>query len=807
MNSGLEHLHVIELGGGSAAPMVGKLLADLGATVVKVEPPGGEAARQRGPFRGQQIAAEASGTFLYLNSNKRSVVLDLSQPAGRARLEELVRQADLLLHNFTPQEMAAHGLDYAHYRQLNARLVMLSITPFGLTGPHRDYAACDLTLYHGSGLGWLCPGKGTPLSLPPIKPFGEHAYTQAALHGAVAAMAACYGAADSGVGEHLDLSVQEVGVFLLGRTFATYTYGGVAQSRNSPTPYEPQSLYPCQVGYIYLICAEQSQWERLVEVMGKPPWAQAERFATRDQRGKNGDELKACISAWTARHTVAELFHACQQARVGAAPVLTPAQLEHDAHLQARAYFTCQPQARAGTLLMPGSPYRLQKPWWALRTPAPLLGEASDEPSTLFGNRQVVPPRHSAAIGGQEPPLPLAGVRVLDLSWVWAGPHCTMMLAFLGAEVIKVESSTRLDITRRTQPFPPEMASGVNRSGYFACLNQAKKSLGINLSQPQGRELVKQLAGRCDVMISNFGTGVLEKLGLGAEAMHSVNPDLIIAMISAFGQTGPLRHYMGYGPLISPLAGLTAATGYEDGVPQDIGMPYGDPNGGVYTAFAIAAALWARQQHGGGGQVIDLSMWEAMLCTSFEAWMNHAVGNPPYTPMGNHDPVWTPHNVYRCQGDDDWVAVAATNEREWRALCQAMGQPGLADDPRFSHAAARKANEAALDQRIGAWCATRECWTITRILASAGVPAFPSMSMRALLDDAHLKARQCFTHWEHPEVGQRPLMGAPWRFTNRPNGLGSHAPLLGQHTDAVLEALLGLDAGQRARLRAEGVVE
>ena len=809
MNSGLDHLHVIELGGGIAAPMVGKLLADLGATVVKIEPPGGEMARQRGPFRGHQVDPEASGTFLYLNSNKRSVVLDLSQSAGRARLEELVRQADLLLHNFTPQEMAANGLDYAHYRQLNARLVMLSITPFGLSGPHRDYAACDLTLYHGSGLGWLCPGKGTPLSLPPIKPFGEHAYTQAALHGAVAAMAACYGAADSGVGEHLDLSVQEVGVFLLGRTFATYTYGGVAQSRNSPTPYEPQSLYPCQDGYIYLICAEQSQWERLVEVMGKPSWAQAEHFATRDQRGKNGDELKACISTWTARHTVAELFHACQQARVGAAPVLTPAQLEHDAHLQARAYFTRQSQAQAGTLPMPGPPYRLQQPWWALRTPAPLLGEASNEPSSLFANCQAATtaPSDNAGTRGQEPPLPLAGVRILDLSWVWAGPHCTMMLAFLGAEVIKVESSARLDITRRTQPFPPEMASGVNRSGYFACLNQAKKSIGINLSQPQGRELVKQLARRCDVMISNFGTGVLEKLGLGAEAMHSVNPDLIIAMISAFGQTGPLRHYMGYGPLISPLAGLSAVTGYEDGVPQDIGMPYGDPNGGVYTAFAIAAALWARQRHGGGGQVIDLSMWEAMLCTSFEAWMNHALGNPPYSPMGNHDPVWAPHNVYRCQGDDDWVAIAATHEQEWQALCRAIGQPGLADDPRFCHAAARKANEAALDHHIGAWCATRECWTITRTLATAGVPAFPSMSMRALLDDAHLKARQCFTHWEHPEVGQRPLMGAPWRFTNRPNGLGSHAPLLGQHTDAVLEALLGLDVEQRARLRAEGVVE
>ena len=526
MNSGLCHLHVIELGGGIAAPMVGKLLADLGATVVKVEPPGGEPARQRGPFRGQQVDAEASGTFLYLNSNKRSVVLDLSQPAGRHSLDDLVRKADLLLHNFTPPQMAANGLDYEHYRRLNARLVMLSITPFGVSGPYRDYAACDLTLYHGSGLGWLCPGKGTPLTLPPIKPFGEHAYTQAALHGAVAAMAACYGAADSGVGEHLDLSVQEVGVFLLGRTFATYTYGGVAQSRHSPTPYEPQSLYRCKDGYLYLICAEQNQWERLVEVMGNPPWAHEARFATRDQRGSNGEALKAFLSAWTGQHTVAELFHACQQARVGAAPVLTPAQLEHDAHLQARAYFVSQSQARAGAIQVPGPPYRLQQPWWALRTPAPLLGEANGALPDLFDDRQPATAVTSSVSSdaGQTPPLPLAGVRVLDLSWVWAGPHCTMMLAFLGAEVIKVESSARLDITRRTQPFPPQMPPGVNRSGYFGCLNQAKKSLGINLSLPQGQELVKRLATHCDVMISNFGTGVLEKLGLGAEVMHSVNP-------------------------------------------------------------------------------------------------------------------------------------------------------------------------------------------------------------------------------------------------------------------------------------------
>jgi crotonobetainyl-CoA:carnitine CoA-transferase CaiB-like acyl-CoA transferase len=538
--------------------------------------------------------------------------------------------------------------------------------------------------------------------------------------------------------------------------------------------------------------------------MGNPAWAAEERFATRDQRGQQTEPLKALISAWTEQHRVDELFHACQQARVGAAPMLTQAQMATDTHLQARQFFQTIDHPVAGTLSLPGAPYKLRHPWWQLRRPAPLLGEANNDCAQLF--EQAGAPDRPVKPDAKITP-PLVGVRVLDLSWVWAGPYCTMMLAFLGAEVIKVESSTRLDITRRTKPFPPEMAQGPNRSGYFGYLNQAKKSIGINLADSQGKELVRRLAAHCDVMISNYGTGVLERLGLGPEDMHQVNPHLIMAMISAFGQTGPLRQYMGYGPLIAPLAGVAAQTGYDDGIPQDIGMPYGDPNGGVYTALALIAALLAHHQHGVGGQVIDLSMWEAMVCTSYEGWMNHVLGNPPYEPMGNHDPVWAPHNVYRCAGEDDWVAICATDEQQWHGLCQALGNPALAEDGRFRDASGRKRNEAELDALLASWCKQRDRWEVTRTLQTHGVPAFPSMSMADLLADPHLQARQCFTHWMHPEVGQRTLMGAPWRLTNRANGLGKHAPLLGEHTDEVLATLLQLGAAERAQLRAEGIVE
>jgi crotonobetainyl-CoA:carnitine CoA-transferase CaiB-like acyl-CoA transferase len=245
-------------------------------------------------------------------------------------------------------------------------------------------------------------------------------------------------------------------------------------------------------------------------------------------------------------------------------------------------------------------------------------------------------------------------------------------------------------------------------------------------------------------------------------------------------------------------------------VPQDVGLAYGDPNGGAYTTLAILASLLARERagaHNGTGQVIDLSMWEAMLCTAFEGWMNHTLGNAPHRPMANRHPLHAPHGVYRCSGDDDWVAIAAETPEQWRALCTAMGQPALADDARFRAAPARKAHEDALDALLSDWCAPRDKWDVTRVLQAAAVPAFPSLDGRELQENPHLQARGVFTRWPHAEVGVRTLMGVPWHFTRRPNGLGKSAPRLGEDTDAVLERLLGLAAEQRAALRAQGAIE
>jgi len=246
-------------------------------------------------------------------------------------------------------------------------------------------------------------------------------------------------------------------------------------------------------------------------------------------------------------------------------------------------------------------------------------------------------------------------------------------------------------------------------------------------------------------------------------------------------------------------------TGYEEGPPQEVGISYGDPNSGIHAAVAICAALAARQRTG-RGQYIDVSLWEAMEALVPEGWMDYAMNGTQPPRHGNRDPWMAPHNCFRCVGDDEWVTIACGTEAEWRALCQAIGQPQLADDARFRTVQARKANEDALEQLLTAWTATREKWEVTRTLQAVGVAAFPSMTSKDLVDDSHLNARGFFARLPHPEVGVRTHTGIPWLLTRAPNGVRMPAPLLGQDTDQVMRDVLGYSTQAIAHLKEEQVL-
>lgn len=799
---GLEGVRVLELGNMVSAAYATKLLADLGADVIKVEEPGGDLARTRGPFPQGQPDPEQSGLFLYLNTNKRGVTLDIRQDAER--LKSLIAQTDVLIHNYAPPAMAELGLSYATFQQANPSLVMCSITPFGLTGPYKDYRAYELNLAHGGGWAWLSPGASDWPDLPPLKAAGHQADFQGGLAAAMTSLAAYGKAYETGQGEHIDLSIQEFVASFLEQNFVYYSYMGQVASRLGRRLIYPWGMYQCQDGLIFVVTVEQDQWERLVDLMGNPEWASWEIFKDPFVRAENWDVLKTYLDEWMQGWTVQDLFEAGQERRICFAPVLSMESMAQQEQLKARNFFVDVTHPKAGTLTHLGPPYQLKEPWWDIRRPAPLLGEHNDEVL-----RELASPTPNPQPPTPNPSLPLEGLRVIDFSWAWAGPYCALQLAHLGAEVIRVESQVRPDLGRRVPIYPTGMEPSLNRSGYFNQWHQGKKSTLLNLSKPEAIPIVTALIEKSDVVVENFATGVMERLGLGYEELAKRNPALIMASISGYGHSGPQKNYMGYGPAIVPLTGLSSLTGYPGSGPQEVGISYGDPNGGLNAAVAITAAVTARKRTG-KGQHIDASLWETMAALLAEGWMDYAMNATQPPRSGNRDAWMAPHNCFRCAGQeadqDEWVTIICGTDKEWQALCQAIGHTHLSQDSRFRTAVGRKANEDELERLLTEWTKERTKWEVTEALQAVGVAAFPSMNSKDLSEDPHLNARGFFARLPHAEVEMQTHIGIPWRLTAAPNGVRSSAPLMGQDTAYVMKDLLGYTAEEISQLTAAEVL-
>ncbi len=400
--------------------------------------------------------------------------------------------------------------------------------------------------------------------------------------------------------------------------------------------------------------------------------------------------------------------------------------------------------------------------------------------------------------------LPLDGIRVLDFTWAWAGPFATLQLAHLGAEIIKVESTLRPCVTRAIPPFA-DNTPGPNRAGYYNQYNQGKKSILMNLSRPEAIEIACELVKHADVVADNFAAGVMDKLGLGYDKLRRIKPDIIMISMSGYGQTGPFKGFVGYGPPAAAAAGMFFGTGYRDGDPAEIGISYPDPNAGVFGAFAIITAL-AHRALTGEGQYIDQSQFETAMALMPEGLLQFEMTGQEPVRDGNHDVVMAPNECYRAAGEDEWVAISVGTEDEWRALCQAMGQPQLADDPRFKTAALRKQNESALDELITAWTRNQDRWAVTRTLQAAGVAAFPSMNARDIAEDPHLNERGYMVQLEHPEVGRRKHAGIPWKMSGTPCAVRSAAPMRGADTEAVLKELLGYSSDRVQQLMKAGIL-
>ena len=399
---------------------------------------------------------------------------------------------------------------------------------------------------------------------------------------------------------------------------------------------------------------------------------------------------------------------------------------------------------------------------------------------------------------------PLDGVRVADFTWVWAGPFCTMQLAHLGAEVIRVENRARPCVTRLLPPFA-DFELGPNRSGYFNQFNQGKRSLTLDLKNPRGVEIARRLIAESDVVAENFANGVMTRMGLGYDEVRRINPKAIMVSISGYGRSGPDQDFVSYGPATVPLAGFSAVTGYAGGPPMHVGVSYGDPTAGLHGALAVLAALLHRQRTG-EGQFIDVSLWEAAATLLPDAVLEYEMNGADPVRSGNRHPAYAPHGVFRCAGDDRWVSIAVATDAEWRSLCTAIGDGALAADSRFATASGRKQHEDALEASITAWTSSRTPEDITRTLQKAGVAVFPSMTNRDLFEDPHLRSRGFFVELPHAEVGVRRHAGIPWKLSATPCAVERPAPLLGEHNDDVLRRVLRYSDAEIAELTAAGAL-
>ena len=410
---------------------------------------------------------------------------------------------------------------------------------------------------------------------------------------------------------------------------------------------------------------------------------------------------------------------------------------------------------------------------------------------------------------------PLSGIKVADFTWVWAGPYCTMQLAHLGADVTRIETKTRPCVTRMLPPWPEGKFDSLNKSGYFNQYNQGKKSLSLNFKYPEAKEIAWRLIKEADVVVNNFASGVMEKMGFGYEAICKVKPEIIMISLSGYGDTGPYHEYVAYGPAQVPLSGLSSLTGYKGFPPMHAGFSYADPNAGVHGAFAVLAALFHRKKTG-KGQYIDMAQWECAMDLLAEGILEYTMNGREPQRDGNRDPHMAPHGIFKCQDlpekvldmtIDRWVAIVCADDAEWGRLAVAMGKPELAGDARFKTLAARKGNEDELEAIVTEWTLPQRFDEVASKLQAVGVSAAPCADNKYLCDeDPHMKERDYWVELPHPEVGTKRHAGIPWRMGGTPTRVRSAAPCLGQHTDETL-ARLGYGKDEIESLRKMGALD
>lgn len=798
--SGIRVIDLCDLRGQSC----GRLLADLGAEVILVEPNGGMNSRQRPPlYQGVSLHFEVH------NANKKSVVLNFSNPADLEKFKNLVLSADMVIDGRNPTEYDSIGLSPQDIRKLRDDLIVISLSDFGMSGPYKNFTGSEAvhlamaTVLSRSGV------QGSDPLLPP----GELASETAAIQASWALLLAYWQKQHTGKGDLLDFSINDAvaqifdpGVGASGSAAAGKTAIETATHSRPVVKMIPGKmpsvalLYPifkCANGHIRICILNPRQWHGLSEWLGDDHPYQHPKYAVNVHRIMNIDKINALLADFFADQPRELLVLEGQKRGIPIASLALPSEVFNEEHFQAREFYKpIDVGEQSG--LAPAGYCRIDGERIGIRDAAPQLGEHD----ALF-KQDCATKSDAITEASNTPRKPLTGITVLDLGIIVAGGDLGRLFADQGANVIKVENHKYADGLRQSLDGNPVPIS-------FAQANRNKRSLGLNLRSDKGKALFKELVKSSDIVISNFKPGTLESLGLGFDELQTCNHAIICAESSAMGSAGPKAQTMGYGPLVRASSGLTGLWRYpgEEVICGDSITIFPDHFAARISAVAIMAKLIERQKTGLGG-FVDVSQSECIISALSTDLLNESLNPGSLKPRGNRDRYDAPNNLFRCAGDDQWAAISVSCDAHWQSLCRVLEQPELATDPRYCSAELRLLHAHELEGIVSQWTQAQSPYQVMGKCQSEQLPAGNMLRLSEFLENPHYQSRNFFRELHQPTAG-RPLSteNSPVGFSeNLPEPTMHAAPVLAQHTREIAKELLNIDDDEIDALVKSGDLE
>lgn len=785
----LQGLRVVDLAD-EKGELCGRLLADMGAEVIRLEPPEGAISRTLPPY------TPDGGTSLYFavrNAGKRGGIVNLETEEGRTRLHELLEDADFFVESTAPGTLARLGLDADSLRARHPQLIVTSISDFGQDGPYANYQGTNMV---GVALGGMLHRAGIP-EKPPVMIPGQLAYDVAGVGGAFGSLLAFWKRLHTGQGQHIDVSAMDATAGLTDWSLPNYSLNPNLGHRQGTGIY---TLYRCADGFIRMIILVPKHWRKLKEWVGDPEELRDPKYDQFINRLMEMDKIVAVLEGFFADKKKTDIAVEAQRRGIPATPLLRPSEVLQNEHTLGRKTFRELPVGPGVEASVASGFMTIDGERNGPETGPPELGEFGDGSWSAAEERAGFEELFQRSPKPPEGGHPLAGLRVIDCGVGAVGVEVGRFFGEYGADVIKIESSDAPDFIRVI------MSSYMNPS--FLSSSRSKRSIGVDLRTEKGRELVQRLVRDADVFIENNGTGTMERLGLGPEQLRELNPRIVSFSSQSVGSYGPWKNWIGYGPNTHPVSGLQHLWNYPEDEEEPAGSTAVHPDhlvGRIGVLSALAGLIY--RERTGQGVHCDAAQFETPIGLMADLFAKESLEPGSVRPTGNTSSLGAPWSCLPCEGEDEWCVINVRSDDEWQQLRKAIGDPAWAADPELDTAEGRIQARERIDTELSTWTQARDPRTVMETLQAVGVPAGIVAHPEHHMADPQLLHRGYAKLIVQPDYESLMLEGPLFLGSDLPEVIIDPAPMLGQHTRDVAQGILGLSEAETQALIDEGVLE